>query len=209
MILVDFGPSNNDDGRATANPDTNGNHWNCWRPKPGEWKIDAGTKLNDLIDVKNKTTSLNLEITEAFTGSNGIQNGGLIAPHGPVASLLKTFAVETATEDYFFTTGKARFKIAGLDLSRKYNFRLFGTRETTIARTTRYTLFGGNGPVTADLITSGNNIGSNGAYDGNDDEIATIGGVVPNSDGEILVEVAAEQGGFGYLGIMEIEAVGK
>ena len=34
-FLVDFGPSNDADGRAVTNPDPFGRYWNSWRPQPG------------------------------------------------------------------------------------------------------------------------------------------------------------------------------
>ena len=205
-ILVDFGPSNDDDGRATSNPDANGNNWNSWRPIAGGASIPIGTTLSGLIDTAGNATGIGLEVTTAFTGSNGILNGGLDAPDGPQASLLGDFAIETATEDYFFDTANGAFKLTGLDASDTYRFRFFGTREFSGTRETLYTVTGAN-VRTANLVTSGLDIGDNGTYDGNDDEIIGVGEIIPDGSSEIFVDVAQVAGGFAYIGIMEITIV--
>jgi hypothetical protein len=209
-ILVDFGPNNDVDGRATSNPDSNGNHWNSWRPVLGYTNngpyVTAGMSTNNLITTANVATEISLVVTANFTGANGILNGGLHAPDGPDSGLLGNFAIETATEDYFFDSYQGgAIKVTGLDPKYFYNFRFFGTREWSSAtRETRYSVRGDNGTFTADLVTSGSNIGNNGTYDGNDDTIATVAGVAPTRTGEIYIDISDLQGGYSYIGIMEI-----
>jgi hypothetical protein len=55
LLLVDFGPSNDDDGRATVGADAFGRHWNSWRPAAGGAVIPAGTELTNLVDVDGDT----------------------------------------------------------------------------------------------------------------------------------------------------------
>ncbi len=203
-ILVDFGPANDDDGRATISPDVNGNHWNNWRPKVGDIGIVAGTTLSNLVNTDGAPTAVGLEVTTSFSAANGIRNGGLDAPDGPQASLLGNFAIETATEDYFYDAGTAGIKISGLNVDGRYRLRLFSSRTWSSGnRTTGFEAVGGNGTFTTTLVAGGPDIADNGTYDGNDDEIAELESIAPNGSGEIQLNITVEAGA-AYLNIMEI-----
>jgi hypothetical protein len=215
LFLVDFGPSNDDDGRATSGPDAFARHWNSWRPQPGGVAIPAGTLLNSLVGLDGLALSpaVNLEVTTSFTAANGIVNGGLNAPDGPESSLLGNLAVETATEDYFFDSGTGAFVVSGLNPSSTYSFRFFGSRSGSETRETRYTVAGSKAGIPdspasfspfADIVTTGVNIGSDGAYDGNDAAIGLVGEVVPTGAGEVEVEIAPDVGSNAYIGLMEV-----
>lgn len=201
-VLVDFSPGNDDDGRATASPDINGNHWSNWRsPFDGNNPLPVGLTKNDFVDTTGAPVAgLLMEMTNAFD-SNGIVNGGLLAPS---TALLGDFGIDTATEDYWFeSTGGAAIRIAGLDPTATYDLRLFGTRETTSERITRYTVTDANGSPAIDLQTSGSGIGD-GGYNGNNDTIVEFTGLVPTGSNELLLDVAIVTGGFAYLGAMEL-----
>ncbi len=215
FFLVDFGPSNDDDGRATTGADTFGRHWNNWRPQAGGVGIPAGTSLSGLVDVDGTliAPSIDLEVTTDFTAANGIVNGGLNAPDGPHAALLGPLAVETATEDYFYDGGTGAFRISGLDPTNEYSFRFFGTRSGTDTRETRYRVSGSKADIPAspstfspfaDIVTTGANIGSDAAYDGNDAAIGLVGGIAPTAGGEVEVDISPDVGTFAYLGLMEV-----
>jgi hypothetical protein len=210
-LLIDFGRHNGNDGNATSNPDANGNFWNNASADSGDFEIPNGLSFGSLVDTTNAATSIEIEATSIWR-SNGRNNGGLLAPDD---ALLGDFAIGTATEDYWFTEAggspalgnTSSLTISGLDLSRTYDFRLFGTRNTTSTRITEYVFEGANGPFSASLTTSGENIGNDGAYDGNDDTIISIAGVAPNASGEIDFTLNATEGDFGYLGALEISSV--
>lgn len=205
LFLIDFGPSDDVNGRATTGADAFGNYWNSWRPAVGGASIPIGASLSNLVSVTNAATTVGLEVTDAFSGSNGISHGGLDASDGPNTEQLGTLAVETATEDYFYESGTAAFKLTGLDPTQHYTFRIFGTRQSTNTLETRFTISGGMSySPFAFLQTSGENIGSNRMYDGNDDSIVMISGVEPTAGGEITISMAPEQGGFAYLGALEV-----
>ena len=142
-VLIDFGPANDDDGRATVSPDINGNYWNSWRPLPGNSAIPAPTSfVGTVVDSYNNATNIGLVMTNSFD-SNGIIHGGLLAPS---AALLGDFAIASATEDYWFeSVGGAAVLISGLNPNQTYDLRMFGTRENTRTRITRYTAFVANG----------------------------------------------------------------
>ncbi len=54
------------------------------------------------------------------------------------------------------------------------------------------------------LVTSGVNIGSDGMYDGNDDEIARVYGVRPDAFGQVFVDLTLREGSYAYLNAMEM-----
>ena len=207
-FLVDFGPSNDDDGRATASPDANGNYWNNWRPAAGGANIPVGTTLSNLTTVDNTASTVSLEVSAINSGtlsSNGILNGGLLGSNGPSETQLGKLAIESATEDYFFTGGDVEITISGLDPNSRYTIRLFGSRTSTSERITKFSLESGLPYETfAYQRTSGEKIGSNTLYDGNDDEIVLFGAIPPNASNEIVLKIEEATGGNAYLAMMEI-----
>ena len=193
-ILIDFGGSN---GFETASPDLNGNHWN------NATNENVGFTLANLITTTGAGTSIAVSNRNTF-GRNGGSFGGLLAPS---AGLLGIFAISNATEDYWFVASNnapngISFDLTGLTPGAGYNLRLFGTRETTTARTTEYTVTGAN-TQTVTLATSGTDIGD-GGYDGNNNTIASVLGAVADAGGKINVKIKALND-IGYLGILEIE----
>ncbi len=210
-ILFDFGPSNTQDGTPTASPDQNGNHWNNWHPAEGEVAINAGEHIGGLVDSTGMGTGVGLVITGGFQ-SNGIVNGGLLSPD---PSLLGDLAVATATQDYFFSgaddlSGAGNddvpggFMLTGLDPERVYDLRFFGSRTlASETRRTEYRVTGANTGV-AVLTTTGSNIGSNGAYDGNDDTVAEVTGVRPDAFGQVFVDLTVVSGTYAYLNAFEL-----
>lgn len=194
-FYVDFGPNDVTNGNITSSPDVNGNYWNNI--------TNTSTTAASVYLVTNKNISSGalINITTAFS-SNGINNGGLLSPN---AALLKDFAVNTATQDYFHTDNTGSFIIKGLDVSKGYVFSFFGTRNDPEIRKTNYTLVGKT-TYSATLQTSGTNLGGNG-YNGNNSTILTTGTIIPDTRGQITITVKRELGAFGYIGIMKIEEV--
>jgi hypothetical protein len=188
VIRVDFGGT----GSTTASPDVNGNAWNNFTPGAFE----------SLVNVNGGATGIDLFAT---TGVGPGSNGGLTAPD---AGLLGDAAIGSATEDYIFVSGSAvaSWTLSGLDGTKVYELRFFGTRETGGDRFTRYTVTDGNGAQSATLQTSGAGAGTNVAT-GNDDDFAVLGGLVADSNGDISFDLSVESGGFGYLGLLEIVIV--
>lgn len=123
----------------------------------------------------------------------------------------------TVTEDYFYADADDKagggsddnpggFMLEGLDPSLTYDFRFFGSRSaSTETRVTEYRVFGANAGVAA-LRTGGNNVGHDGAYDGNDDTIASLSGIRPDAQGQIFVDLAITQGTLAYLNAFELRA---
>lgn len=211
--LIDFSRNDNVNGHVTSSPDAFSNHWNnmAYVPTSGN-SVANGLSLTDLVDVDNQSSTIDLTLTDTDWQTNGRQNGALIAPNGPQQSLLGDFAIETATEDYFFVNNaSATLSITGLDPALTYNFDFFGSRFQNNGdgdvRTSRYTITDLNGPHFVDLVTTGLNIGSNGIYDGNDDEIVSLNDMVPTASGTMEFQLSIVNGGFAYINAMRITSV--
>ena len=194
-FLLDFGPNDVTNGNITTNPDANGSYWN---------NITDGTVSGTQISLFSKTnqsSSAYVEVTQGFL-TNGILNGGLLAPS---VALLGEFAIATATQDYFFTTGTSSLKFGGLVPGDKYVFSFFGTRQTTAARTTEFELTGAT-TYTGLQATSGTAIGD-GGYNGNNDQILVSDTLEASAGGIITLDVSVSAGGFAYLGLMKMTSI--
>ena len=214
-ILFDFGPIDSDDGLATSSPDVRGNHWNNWHAAEGGVAVNAGEHKGNLIDTAGVPTGIDLTITAGFL-TNGLRNGGLFSPS---ESLLGDLSVASATVDYFYSTADGvqgggdddvggGFMLDGLDPNLLYEFRFFGSRDATETRITEYAVTGVDRQA-ALLQTSGNNIGADGAYDGNNDEVAVISGVRPDAFGQVFFDMTLKSGQFAYLNAMEVIVTGR
>ena len=194
-IYVDFGPNDVTNGNITQNPDANGLYWN------NATDPNTSALLLNLTDINNQGTGASVVISTPLS-RNGIQNGGLLAPS---ASLLKQFAISTATQDYFYSPTSGSITIRGLNKSRGYIFSLFATRNDPETRITTYTLQGA-GQYSITLQTSGTNLGGTG-YNGNNSTVAVTKTIMPNSNGEILLTLTKTAGSFAYIGALKMEEV--
>ena len=206
-ILVDLGRHDGAQGEATASPDANGNYWNNVSYGAGDFQIPAGASWDDLITTSNAPTTIDV-VTNTIFRANGYNNGGLLAPS---AALLGDLAISTATGDYFFTevggnpalNNYSELKLAGLNPNATYDLRMFGTRATDSDRVTRYEVTDANGMTNLTLQTSGAGIGD-GGYNGNNDTIVGLTGLIPDGNSEITIGVRAIEGNFGYIGLLDI-----
>ncbi|TNE45661.1 MAG: hypothetical protein EP343_26290 [Deltaproteobacteria bacterium] len=201
--LIDFGPNNTQDGNHTPSPDSQGQHWNNWLPLQG----GSTTHPGDGIGLKTSTnlaTPWRLVVSGDFS-NNGLRNGGL---QNPDKAKLGNLAVPKATQDYFFVPKAASplsFTLTGLDPKQRYTLRMFGSRNyAQETRRTRYTVIDATGTSSQVLRTTGNNIGSDGSYDGNDNTIVTFDDRKPDAYGKLHVEIKVEEGSFAYISLLEI-----
>jgi len=194
-FYIDFGPNDVTNGNITTSPDINGNYWNNI--------TNTSTTASSvyLLTNRNASSGAFINITAGFS-SNGINNGGLLAPN---AALLKDLAINTATQDYFHTDNTASFVVKGLDVSKGYVFYIFATRNDPEIRKSNYTL-AGKTIYSATLQTSGTNLGGTG-YNGNNSTILTSATIIPDTKGQIAVTVKRELGSFAYIGALKIEEV--
>lgn len=208
IVLVDFGRHDGTNGHETIGADINGNIWNNFSPPvsgSSSAPVPNGAAITNLVTTSNIVTSIGVTMMGDFWASNGRLNGGLFSPNGPQTNLLGRLAVETATEDFFFIwlsqTTQQMIRISGLATNRTCNLRFFATREAAETRITRYV----SGTNSVSVTTSGTDIGSNGIYDGNDDEVVGLYGLQSDTNGAIDLLVQLVQGQFAYLGILEIQ----
>ncbi|WP_217603618.1 RICIN domain-containing protein [Chitinophaga sp. GbtcB8] len=194
-FYVDFGPNDVSNGNITTSPDVNGNYWN------NVTNTSTTAAPVYLLTNRNVSSGAFINITAGFS-SNGINNGGLLAPN---AALLKDLAINTATQDYFHTENTAAFVIKGLDVSKGYIFNFFATRNDPEVRKSNYTL-AGKTTYSATLQTSGTNLGGTG-YNGNNSTILVTGTIAPDAKGQIAITLKRELGAFGYIGALKIEEV--
>ena len=99
-LLFDFGPNDGVDGNDVSSPDPLGQHWNNWHSGFANAKVLPGQSLGNLVDTGGNGTGIDLVVTGGFS-MLGINSGGLLAPS---PALLGRFAIEQATQDYFYAT---------------------------------------------------------------------------------------------------------
>jgi hypothetical protein len=166
-MYLDFGPNDGSNGDLTPTnaADVNGNYWNnVTANAPGGITPVPTTFVANLIDKSNAQTGISVAVTAGTLKTNGKLNGALLIPN---ANYLGELAIATATEDYFFVDGgTATLTFAGLDAAKGYRFRIFGCRETTETRVSKYTFTGLN-TVFGTLQTSGSNLGGTGVNTNN------------------------------------------
>lgn len=211
-LFFDFGPSDVTNGDATTVPDASGNHWNNWHLTNGGNTINPGEHLASLVRSTGTNTGIRMTMTGGFQCNGKMPTGGLFAPQ---AGLLGELAVETATEDFFYSSANdindaisddvtGGFMLEGLNPALQYEFRFHGARNNAETRITKYDVFGANSG-TANLTTSGTGIGSTGG-DNNDDEVAVIGGIRPDAFGQVFIDLTLVQGSFAYINAMQVTA---
>ena len=206
-VLVDFGRHDGGvNGAVTPSPDVYGHYWN--NMGTAAMSVSQNYSITNLVNATNGLTTFSVRVLSTTFQCNGILNGGLTQPD---VLLLGSFAIPTATADYFFlnngssgVTGTLR--ISGLNPARKYNFSMFATRNTDAGttRTTRYSVTDSGGLHTVTLQTSGPGAGSVVRPYGNDDTIVLLNDLVPNAAGELDLVVTEVNGLFAYLGILQI-----
>jgi len=209
--LIDFGMAASmnptTQGAPTTSPDINGNHWNNVTSTGYANNIagGTGTTLSNLVSVNNIQSSIGLTLSSGWK-SSGIANGGL----NQNTPALGTFGIQTATQDYYFVDGvngtSATLTLTGLNPALVYNLGLFGTRAADGVRTTGYSVTDVNGTHSTTLQTTGIGSGT-GDSTGNNNTIVHLNGLVPNGSGELTMSMSVVNGGFGYLGVMEITAI--
>ncbi|MEK7953633.1 GDSL-type esterase/lipase family protein [Luteolibacter soli] len=210
-VRVDFGKHDGTNGNATASPDVFGKYWNNFG------LVANGSTVSNLVTTTNAATTMGITLTSANWQNNGILNGGLTTANGqpPLASRLGELAVETATQDYLFNSGATGFttnlKVTGLNPTKQYSMRFFGTRNATDVRRSTYTITAGNGTFAGTLQTTGTGVGNglggddgNATYNGNNRSTVALGGMQPTTAGELSLALSVAEGGFAYLGILEI-----
>jgi hypothetical protein len=203
-LRVDLGPSNPEDGAQAPAVDGFGIRWNTWHGLQGGAQALAGEALRGLVTTTGAATGVDLVLSGGFR-ANGLRNGGLTSPSG---DKLGTLAVWEATADFFYIgdpDDPGGIMLAGLSPDARHTLRLFASRATDEeTRITRFTVEGGEEAVSAEVTTTGPDVGE-GGYDGNDGTLVVFTGLLPDTYGRLHVDVDRAQGSFAYLNLLELE----
>lgn len=200
-FLIDFGETENASrGHQTVTRDKNKNYWT---------NLSSGNSSSNTIPAKKQlmkntagsTTSKYYLQTTCKQYTNGIQAGGNNAPD---EQSLGELAIKTATEDYMFIDNgdKRPFKFTGLKQGNCYKFYIYGTREHTDNRITKY-VFEGQQTWTGGQVTSGYEVGGEGK-NGNLHNVLITDYIYPNRAGEIIVGFQRVTG-MAHISCMKIE----
>jgi hypothetical protein len=193
-VLVDLGNNSSFRGASVTNPDVKGHYWNS---------VWSGAYYPNLVDLNGSSTSLALGFDAAE--GNDSYNGPAGTTFDPSQSVYNSAAlgnlgINEAVYDYYVNS---RFQIQGLDSSKTYNLTLFGSHKYNDNNTTRYTIYTDSTYTTpvafADLV-----VGVNDAH--NQDTVATINGVSPQTGNILYIGFAGAGGGSGYLNDLQITA---
>jgi len=119
-LLIDFGPT------TTGSPDVNGNYWN------NVYAVNNGIKLKNAVTTNNVITNVGLNVFNRIDGSFGIQGPGVNT--GNTTGTVQDY-LESATTDYAYadqTAVGAGWAITGLDATRTYTIKFWGTKSSVI-----------------------------------------------------------------------------
>lgn len=216
-FLVDFGMASTMDpatqGAPTLGADHKGHFWNNVVSTAYANTVTGTGSLSlaNLVTMENTSSTLSLQLAGPWK-SSGIANGSLNQTNSVLDTLpLGNLGERTAVQDYYFIDGatglSATVTLKGLNPTYFYSLGLFGTRAEAGARTTNYLVTDINGAHTQNLQTTGTGIGSpigGNPYNGNNNNVINLNSLVPNANGELTLTVSIVNGGFAYLGAMQI-----
>ncbi|MEM9856971.1 MAG: fibronectin type III domain-containing protein [Bacteroidota bacterium] len=162
-------------------------------PTSGNWnnvtvEQSSGVTISDLIDTEGVSSSIGLEVvTEA---DNGYGNGVGYNSVGYDGAALGYPA--TANSDSYFAYGPGGiYKLTGLDPTKGYDIKIFGSRVASDGR--RVGTYRING-VTQTLDAENNSTTT-----------ITFAEVLPDTNNEIILEFGVQIGSnFGYINVLEV-----
>lgn len=198
VVLVDFGNDDSFRGANVPNPDGNGNYWNS---------IWSGAYYPDVVDSSGATTAIDIGFsfatgTDYFNGPSGPTQDPAATVYN--AAALGDLGVNEAVYDYYVTS---RFEIQGLDPTKTYNLTFYGAHQFNSDPTTVYSVFTDNTYTTlVDSVSLDiHQPGFPWLY--NQDTLATISNLSPQTSNILYVDFVGSAGGDGYLNAMRIEVV--
>ncbi len=185
-FYFDFGVVGRSNAAAVVNPDANGNYWNNIGAEvtADPWKVSS-TADYALITSANAATAIHLTYTGDLFLGNGA--GGWASPD---AEKLGDLAVVNATRDYLFASNAERcgLVLSGLDQTKAYQFKIFGSRSASDTRVSKYDIEGLT-TTTGSLKVAGSNIGGTGVNQ-NVSEVYLSDPIFPDATGVITIYVS-------------------
>jgi hypothetical protein len=217
-VLIDFGTNLTFRGVSTPNPDPKGHFWNNYAP---------GVFVTDLRDINNNPTTIDFGAdgtgvgTDSYNGPAGATDVGTPASNVPNTDVdtvaLGNLGVLEAAFDYAASPGPdapgnmaanlTRFQIQQLDPALAYTLTLFGSHKFNADATTVYSVFNNN-TYTSLIGTASLNVHDLVSPNlHNRNTVATIGGLVPDSNGILYLQFVGATGAQGFLNSMQIAAI--
>lgn len=211
-VLVDLGPTNEDDGLIVSSPDRFGRHWNYWNPVEANTLLSSGEHLGGLITTAGESTDLRLSFSSATQSSMGLRDGGLLAPS---EGLLGDLAVREATADFLHVAatgtvigGRGSLTLEGLDPEASVQLRLFASRAGSAREAVVYRVSGAGEVQSRTLLSSGE-VGENGeGFAGNQDVIVVFEELAADASGRLHIDFESESGQLGStasLSLLELQ----
>jgi len=215
-VLVDFGNDTTYRSLSVINPDSNGNYWNSIQP---------GLLINDLIDIQNNGTSIDIgwNTPVGFDSYNG--PAGATGPDDDKQALRDNNLPLTDIDsialgnlggalegpfDFIASPGGAdnrvRFQIQELDPSKKYTLTFFASHKFSIDTTTVYSVYSDDTYTTLVGTASLDVQDTVQPWMHNRDQLATISDLSPQADNILYVQFVGSNGSLGYLNVMQIES---
>jgi hypothetical protein len=139
----------------------------------------------------------------SVSGFQGVNTNGTTVPD---SAALGPLAVSTATQDSFYVeqNNVLTVTLGNLPPTGLFRITLFGSRDISEARSTRYDVTGLT-TETAVLSTSGTGVGLAPRPDANRSGLVVVNNIVPSADGRIRIEVRRNGPSYGYLGALRCE----
>ena len=175
-------------------------NFNVTDPQASPWNNtnavpEPGLVFSNLINERGNSTGISFEIVAenpaydpSLYGFSGDNPFGVIT--GDNSGAVPDNVMRST---YWMDPGKtAELRFFDLDLSQRYNFRFFASRDGAGNRTTVYSI-------------NGESVKLNAA--GNTSQTVQLNNVVPDSNGEVIVSITSDAGSsFAYLGAIIIES---
>ncbi|HEX3601618.1 MAG TPA: PEP-CTERM sorting domain-containing protein [Lacipirellulaceae bacterium] len=209
--LVDFGNNATQyRGIPVPSPDLNGHYWNSIQP---------GLLVPNMVDTHNTTTTLQLGWdtpvgTDSYNGPAGDTSFGTPADNVGFtqinAAALGDLGVNEAAFDFAagpsLADNRVQFEIQNLDPAKKYDLTFFGSHKYSLDATTVYSVYSDSSFATQVASTMLNVMDPTNPFNHNQDKVATIMGVSPQTDNILFLQFVGMTGHEGYLNSMEIVA---
>jgi hypothetical protein len=146
---------------------------------------NAGSIVNNAVDINGNPIGLRAEITQRFDNFN---------TNGATTSVLYPVTAQNDTMYVSATYPVGQVLLSGLNPAQTYNFTFYASRTSSGNRTSVYAING----VSTSLNASDNTT-----------QTASLLNLVPNSAGQLTLTLSIGSGAtFGYLGVMTITTTG-
>jgi hypothetical protein len=206
-LLLDFGDNDSYRGTNTPSPDNQGHYWNdlginlIGNPLVLTNAAGAATAITFMFDASNPayTNSSSGFGTDSYNGPAG-PTDSCFCPSNCVfcPSCLGYLGDTNAVFDYFVS---AHFLLQNMNPAHQYSLTFFGSHKYSFDATTVYSVY--SDPNYSVLVASTNLLVGAGAAQ-NEDTVAVISPISPQTNGTMYVKFIGSNGNLGYLNCMQV-----